>query len=102
MRRLRTVNDVRRNPKVTLIVEQRELQGLIQAKMRKYAMLMKVISIYFNKSNKIFKYQKSYLKSADKFRPPLLSIVRSRGGEMKKPKIKSATEGQVNPVDLNT
>jgi len=44
-----------------------------------YVMLINVISIDFNRSNKTFAYHELYLKSADKLCPLLLSIMRGKG-----------------------
>ena len=63
----------------------------------KPATVIQVIRINLNQSNKIFTYQKLYLKSVHKFRQ-LQQVVGAAGGQKsEKGKKKSATEGRLMP-----
>ena len=78
------------------MVEQLDLQGVIGEKAKmKSTTVIHVIRINLNQSNKIFTYQKLYLKSVHKSCQPL-PVVGAAGGARKKKK-KSATEGRLMP-----
>jgi len=63
----------------------------------KPAMVIQVIRINLNRSNKIFTYQKWYLKSVHKFRQ-LLQVGGAAGGQKSEEvKKQSATEGRLMP-----
>ena len=65
------------------------------------ATVVQVIRIDLNRSNKIFKYQKWYLKSVYKCCQPLQVVGAAGDQKSKKARNKSATEGQVNAISLN-
>ena len=70
------------------VVEQLDLQGVIGEKAKmKSTTVIHVIRINLNQSNKIFTYQKLYLKSAHKSCQPL-PVVGAAGGEQKSEKVK--------------
>ena len=81
------------------VVEQLDLQGVIGEKAKmKSTTVIHVIRINLNQSNKIFTYQKLYLKSVHKSHQPL-PVVGAAGGQKseKVKKKKSATEGRLMP-----
>jgi hypothetical protein len=61
----------------------------------KLATVIQVIRINLNRSDKIFTYQKWYLKNVHKFRQPLRVVGAARGQKSEKVKNKSATEGRL-------
>jgi hypothetical protein len=63
----------------------------------KPATVIQVIRINLNRSNKIFTYQKWYLKSVHKFRQPLQVVGAAGGQKSEEAKKKSATEGRLMP-----
>ena len=64
----------------------------------KSATVIHVIRIDFNQSNKVFTYQKWYLKSVHTFHQPLQAVGAAGGQNSKKAKKKSATEGRLIPL----
>ena len=62
----------------------------------KLAMVIEVIRINLNQSNKIFTYKKWYLKNVHKWCQPLQVVGAAKGQKWENAKTKSATEGQVN------
>ena len=81
------------------VVEQLDLQGVIGEKAKmKSTTVIHVIRINLNQPNKIFTYQKLYLKSVHKSRQPLPTVGAAGGPEKRKGgKKKSATEGRLMP-----
>ena len=67
----------------------------------KPAMVIEVIRIDLNGSNKTFTYKEWYLKNVHKCRQPLRVVGPAGGQKCENAKKKSATEGQVNVVNLN-
>ena len=63
----------------------------------KPAMVIQVIRINFNRSNKIFTYQKLYLKSVHKFYQPRRVVEAAGSQKSEKAKKESATEGSLIP-----
>ena len=80
------------------VVEQQDLQGVIGENAKiKPATVIQVIRINFNRSSKIFTYQKLYLKSVHKFYQPR-RVVRAAGSQKsEKAKNEAATEGSLMP-----
>ena len=64
----------------------------------KPAMVIQVIRINFNQSNKIFTYQKWYLKNIHKFHQPLQVVGAARGQKSKK---EVCNRREVNSIQLN-
>jgi hypothetical protein len=64
----------------------------------KPATVIQVIRIDFNQSNKVFTYQKWYLKSIHTFHQPLQAVGAAGGQKSEKVKKKSATEGRLIPL----
>ena len=63
----------------------------------KPATVIQVIRINFNRSNKIFTYQKLYLKSVHIFCQPQRVVGAAGGQKSEKAKKESATEGSLMP-----
>jgi hypothetical protein len=85
------------------VVEQLDLQGVIVEKAKmKSTMVIHVIRINLNQSNKIFTYQKLYLKSTHKSRQPLPVV--GAAGEPEKGKRERkevCSRREVNAINLN-
>jgi hypothetical protein len=62
------------------------------------AMVIQVVRIDLNQSNKVFTYQKWYLKSFHTFPQPLQVVGAAGGQKSEKAKKKSATEGRLIPL----
>ena len=85
------------------VVEQLDLQGVIGEKAKKKSTtVIHIIRINLNQSNKIFTYQKLYLKSVHKFRQPLPVVGAAGGSEKRKSEKKEVcNRREVNAINLN-
>ena len=63
----------------------------------KPATVIQVIRINFNRSSKIFTYQKLYLKTVHKFYQPRRAVGAAGSQKSEKAKKESATEGSLMP-----
>ena len=85
------------------VVEQLDLQGVIGENTKmKSTMVIHVIRINLNQSNKIFTYQKLYLKSTHKSCQPLPVVGAAGGAEKgKRGKKEVCNRREVNAINLN-
>ena len=85
------------------VVEQLDLQGVIGEKVKKKSTtVIPVIRINLNQSNKIFTYQKLYLKSVHKSCQPLPVLGAAGGPEKQKSEQKEVCNTrEVNAINLN-
>jgi hypothetical protein len=80
------------------VVEQYDLQVIGENAKIKPAMVIQVIRINLNLSNKIFTYQKLYLKSVHKFHQPQ-RVMGAAGGQKSEKEVCNRRE--INAINLN-
>jgi hypothetical protein len=81
------------------VVDQQDLQGVIGGKGKiKPAMVIQIIRINLNWSNKIFTYQKWHLRIVHKLHQPLRVVGAAEG---QKSEIEVCNRKEVNAINLN-